>query len=119
MSRHVVDWPSIADAVEENRTRLGLSDRELGRQLGIDYCALSRLRHGKHLSAANLAALVGWLTPDALPDWIRKIPCPTCLDRLPSTWHCTECGAGPAPKVDQQPPVRPPSAARETRDEPS
>lgn len=72
MSRHVVNWGRIAYAVEENRKRLGLSDRKLGKQLGIDYCALSRLRHGSALSADNLATLVAWLYPTQVPDWITE-----------------------------------------------
>lgn len=92
MSRHVVNWLRLSLSVEESRKRLGLSDRQLGKQLGIDYCALSRLRHGAHLSADNLATLVAWLYPTQVPDWIDEIPCPTCGDQLAADWQCTDCG---------------------------
>lgn len=111
MSRHAVDWPKLVDTIEVVRGHYGLSSRQLADQLGFSPNTFTRMRQGFPCSADNLAAIVAWLYPTNVPDWIRKIPCPTCLDRLPSGWHCTECGAGPAPHADQEPTEMPPSSA--------
>lgn len=46
--------------------------RIVAEQCGIPASGLTRLRQGKHLSADALAALVAWLYPARLPNWIKE-----------------------------------------------
>lgn len=91
MSRHTIDWPRLALAVDEVRAHHGLSERALAAQLGFSFSTISRLRNGHQVSADAVAALVAWLYPHQIPAWIRKIPCSTCGDCLAPGVLCTEC----------------------------
>jgi hypothetical protein len=65
-----VNWAKLAaDLDTACRTRL-LSRRNAAREIGMASSGLSKLDHGHRLSADTLAALVAWLYPDAVPDWI-------------------------------------------------
>lgn len=71
--KHQVDWSRIADSIEMACQIRGISLREVGRQVGLPVSALSRVRHGKHLSADALVALVAWLYPKDVPFWVKAV----------------------------------------------
>lgn len=68
--RHVVNWATLAaDLDTACHTRLR-SRRDVARELGMAASCLTRLAHGRHLTADGLAALVAWLYPHHIPQWI-------------------------------------------------
>jgi transcriptional regulator with XRE-family HTH domain len=75
---HVVDWPKLARALTDECARRGLMLKDAAAQMGVSASGLSRLRSGRGLSGDGLAALVGWLDPDAVPQWV------TTRDRAPT-----------------------------------
>jgi transcriptional regulator with XRE-family HTH domain len=70
---HQVDWNKIADAVEMACEIRDMTLRDVAEEIGISPSGLTRLRHGKHLSADGLASLVAWLYPQRIPMWIREV----------------------------------------------
>jgi len=74
MYRHVVNWPRIRDSVELACEMRDVSLRDVAEEVGISPSGLTRLRQGKHLSADALAALVAWLYPARIPNWIKEQP---------------------------------------------
>ena len=72
--RHVVNWGRVADSLELACEIRDVSLRDVAEQCGIPASGLTRLRQGKHLSADGLAALVAWLYPARIPNWIQEGP---------------------------------------------
>jgi hypothetical protein len=71
VSRHVVDWPKLCDALEMACEIRGKSLRAVATEIGVSSSGLTRLRQEKHLSGDALASLVAWLFPASIPLWIK------------------------------------------------
>lgn len=72
---HAVDWPKLVEHISVAQRHRGLTDRAMAETLGLPaYSTLSRLRHGRQVSADTLATLVAWLYPNEIPAWICEVP---------------------------------------------
>lgn len=71
--RAAVNWVRIADSLDLACEIRDVSLRDVGEECGIPASGLTRLRQGKHLSADGLAALVAWLYPARIPNWIKVV----------------------------------------------
>lgn len=69
--KHVVDWDALTAALEMACDIRACSLRDAASAMGISPSGLSRLRHDKALSGDGLAALVAWLFPGKVPNWIK------------------------------------------------
>ena len=76
MSRHVIDWAKIREALELACEIRDMSLRDVATEIGISPSGLTRLRQGQHLEADALASLVAWLFPRSFPIWIKKVDNP-------------------------------------------
>lgn len=56
---------NLALIVREARRARGISQREAGRQMGVDNSFLFRLESGANVNSGTLSAVLGWL--DATP----------------------------------------------------
>lgn len=72
MSRHVVDWAKICDALEMSCEIRGVSFRDVAKETGLSPSTLTRLRQGKHLDGDGLASLTSWLFPKSIPIWVKR-----------------------------------------------
>lgn len=71
MTRHVVNWAKLCEALEMACEIRGMSLRDVAAEIGISSSGLTRLRQEKHLSGDALASLVAWLFPTSIPLWIK------------------------------------------------
>lgn len=72
MTKHVVDWQKIADALEMACEIRGMSLRDVAAETGLSSSTLTRLRQGKHLDGDGLASLTSWLFPKSIPIWVKR-----------------------------------------------